>query len=52
MERSDRLEQAIKANETGLPIQRAMILDFEDDRTCHNLDRQYMFGDSLLVAPV
>ena len=31
---------------------RAMILEFPDDPACDYLDRQYMFGDSLLVAPV
>ena len=31
---------------------RAMLLEFPDDPTCATLDRQYMLGDSLLVAPV
>jgi alpha-D-xyloside xylohydrolase len=31
---------------------RAMLLEFPDDRTCGQLDRQYMLGPSLLVAPV
>lgn len=29
-----------------------MFIDFLDDRTTHHLDRQYMLGPSLLVAPV
>lgn len=29
-----------------------MFLEFPDDRTTHHLDRQYMFGPSLLIAPV
>ena len=29
-----------------------MFLEFPEDRTTHYLDRQYMFGSSLLVAPV
>lgn len=29
-----------------------MFLEFPDDRTTHHLDRQYMLGPSLLVAPV
>lgn len=37
---------------TGVPMMRAMVLEFEDDETCNYLDRQYMLGDSLLVAPV
>jgi alpha-D-xyloside xylohydrolase len=31
---------------------RAMALEFPDDPACDTLDRQYMLGDSLLVAPV
>lgn len=33
-------------------MQRAMFLEFPEDRTAHFLDRQYMLGPSLLVAPV
>ncbi|KAF7440832.1 hypothetical protein PC9H_001180 [Pleurotus ostreatus] len=43
---------AIKANQNGHPIMRAMFLQFPEDPTTHYLDRQYMFGPSLLVAPV
>ncbi|THH14331.1 hypothetical protein EW146_g5986 [Bondarzewia mesenterica] len=43
---------AIKASQIGHPIQRAMFLEFLSDRTTHTLDRQYMLGPSLLVAPV
>ncbi len=43
---------AIEAHEEGLPVMRAMVLEFEKDRMCRYLDRQYMLGDSLLVAPV
>ncbi|KAA1471237.1 alpha-glucosidase [Dentipellis sp. KUC8613] len=43
---------AINANQTGHPLQRAMFLEFLSDRTTHTLDRQYMLGPSLLVAPV
>ena len=31
---------------------RAMLLEFPDDPACDYLDRQYMLGDSLLVAPI
>ena len=43
------------ANESstlGLPMMRAMLLEFQDDPAVENLDRQYMFGESLLVAPI
>ncbi|KAJ7470534.1 glycoside hydrolase family 31 protein [Mycena latifolia] len=43
---------AVQAHSNGHPLQRAMFLEFLDDRTTHSLDRQYMLGPSLLVAPV
>jgi len=43
---------AIQAHQLGHPLQRAMILEFYNDRTTHHLDRQYTLGPSLLVAPV
>lgn len=36
----------------GLPMMRAMILEFPEDRTTHTLDQQYMLGSNLLVAPI
>lgn len=44
--------QAIKAHKEGIPMMRPMFLEFPGDLTCETLDRQYMLGDSLLVAPV
>ncbi|MFN2272417.1 MAG: alpha-xylosidase [Anaerolineae bacterium] len=44
--------QALDARDKGTPMMRAMMLEFPDDPTCDTLDRQYMLGDSLLVAPV
>ena len=43
---------AIRANKTGVPTMRSMVLEFTEDRTCHYVDKQYMLGDSLLVAPI
>jgi alpha-D-xyloside xylohydrolase len=43
---------AIQAQEQGIPMLRAMLLEFPDDPACNYLDLQYMLGDSLLVAPV
>jgi len=43
---------AIEAHEHGIPMMRAMLLEFPNDPASHTLDRQYMLGDSLLVAPV
>lgn len=44
--------QAINAHRVGHPIQRAMLVDFVEDRTTHFLDQQYMLGPNLLFAPV
>lgn len=44
--------QAIESHKTGVPMLRAMVLEFPEDRTCQTLDLQYMLGDSLLVAPI
>ncbi len=43
---------AVQTRDTGVPLMRAMMLEFPDDPACDTLDRQYMLGDSLLVAPV
>ncbi|OXM87722.1 alpha-xylosidase [Paenibacillus rigui] len=43
---------AADASQYGLPLMRAMMLEFAGDPNCDTLDRQYMLGDSLLVAPI
>jgi alpha-D-xyloside xylohydrolase len=43
---------ALQAHHKGTPMLRAMMVEFPDDPGCDTLDRQYMLGDSLLVAPV
>jgi alpha-D-xyloside xylohydrolase len=43
---------AVEAHKTGMPTMRAMVLEFPDDPGCDALERQYMLGPSLLVAPV
>jgi len=43
---------AVAAAREGLPLMRAMILEFQDDPACAYLDRQYMLGPDILVAPV
>lgn len=45
-------QQAVHTHQSGIPMMRAMLLEFPEDPACHTLDRQYMLGDSLLVAPV
>ena len=43
--------KAVETSQTGVPMMRAMMLEFTDPG-CEDCDRQYMLGDSLLVAPV
>lgn len=44
--------KAVEANRVGIPVMRAMHLEFPEDPACDTLDRQYMLGDALLVAPI
>ena len=46
------LEMAKENHDTGIPLVRAMVLEFPEDPACAWLDRQYMLGDRYLVAPV
>lgn len=43
--------QAVIAHQEGIPVLRPMLFEFLSDPACHDLDTQYMLGDSLLVAP-
>ncbi|MFJ4526611.1 alpha-xylosidase [Streptomyces sp. NPDC088810] len=43
---------AAEAHRTGVPVMRPMLLEFPQDPACRPLDRQYMLGPDLLVAPV
>ena len=45
-------EAALQSHEHGTPMMRPMMMEFPDDPACDTLDRQYMLGSSLLVAPV
>ena len=40
-----------QANETGLPVQRPMVLAFPQNKQAWTFENQFMFGDDLLVAP-
>ncbi|MBC9713507.1 alpha-xylosidase [Streptomyces sp. TRM66268-LWL] len=41
-----------QAHTEGVPMMRAMALEFPEDPACTHLERQYMLGPDLLVAPV
>ncbi|MBW8348272.1 alpha-xylosidase [Bacillus sp. IITD106] len=43
---------SIQSSTAGLPMMRAMVLEYPNDPAVGYLDKQYMFGDSLLVAPI
>lgn len=40
------------ASRSGLPVMRALLLDYPDDPTAVSQDSEFLFGDDLLVAPV
>lgn len=44
--------QAVQTHLTGAPMMRAMMLEYPNDPAVLTLDRQYMLGENLLVAPV
>jgi alpha-glucosidase len=41
-----------EASETGAPVQRPLVFDFQDDARAAALDDEYLLGDALLIAPV
>tara|TARA_B100000408_G_scaffold29239_1_gene21467 strand:- start:1864 stop:2895 length:1032 start_codon:yes stop_codon:yes gene_type:complete len=45
-------QQGVDAAATGVPVMRPMMMEFPDDPAVAYLDRQYMLGSELLVAPV
>jgi alpha-glucosidase (family GH31 glycosyl hydrolase) len=40
------------ACDTGMPLVRHMILEYQNDPNVADVDDQYMYGDALLVAPI
>ena len=44
--------QAVLSHTKGRPVLRPMFMDFSEDRGCDICDKQYMLGDSLMVAPI
>ena len=45
-------QQAVIAHTDGYPVMRPMVVAFPDDPGAASLDRQYLLGGDLLVAPV
>lgn len=43
---------AMEAAETGLPVVRPLVLEYQDDPVVRDMDDEYLLGDDLLVCPV
>ncbi len=43
---------AIETSKLGIPSMRSMVMEYTADPTCDYLDKQYLLGDLLLVAPI
>lgn len=43
---------AVETSKTGVPMMRSMALEFEGDMNCRYLDKQYMLGENMMVAPI
>ncbi len=44
--------EAVRSHAEGIPCMRPMFMEFPEDKSCEPIDKQYMLGDSLMVAPV
>jgi alpha-glucosidase len=42
----------LQASETGSPVQRPLVFDYQYDPTVRDIDDEYLLGSDLLVAPV
>jgi alpha-glucosidase len=42
----------VQAAQTGEPVQKPLVFEFQDDRTVRDLDDEYLLGSDLLVAPI
>ncbi len=43
---------AYLSSQSGVPLMRPLLLEFQDDPAAHDVDSQYLLGEWLLVAPV
>ena len=46
------MESAEKSTKTGVPMMRALWLEFPEDEKAGSIFDQYMFGDDFMVAPI
>ena len=47
-----RYAAAQQSAKTGMPIMRALVLDYQDDQLARQARNEYLFGPDLLVAPI
>ena len=45
-------ELSVIACDTGMPMIRHLVLEYQDDANVYDVTDQFMFGDGLLVAPI
>ncbi len=45
-------QESKKASETGVPLMRALMLDYPEDERVDGIYDEYLFGESMLVAPI
>ena len=43
---------AYQNHKTGMPLMRALVLDYQDDPNVYEITDQYLFGDSMMICPV
>ena len=41
-----------EAADSGKPVQQPLVYQFQNDKNTHDISDQYMFGDSMMLAPV
>lgn len=44
--------ETVKASENGTPLMRPLFFEFYEDHNTYFIERQYMFGTNLLIAPI
>lgn len=44
--------QSVNSHKTGVPVLRGVSIEFNEDRTTHGLETQYLLGERVLVAPI
>ncbi|WP_236636859.1 glycoside hydrolase family 31 protein [Sinomicrobium soli] len=43
---------AYQNHKTGMPLMRALVLEYKDDPNVYTITDQYLFGESMLICPV